>query len=271
MDKEEQKKGSVLTTVVKNCTISMGAINDKGKIAALYDQHFLLADLTFVLVQLRIWGVDPVYVYEHQCPFCENIDKHHLDLRTLRVDQQKDEYRGKTSYAAIIKDAPKPFGADGEILKEADWSYGDVPITFRPLFMRDSFLLETIRSDYPKQKATRELALQIESYCGVDGVDINLLRKFDSSTRSSIREEIEKVNGGVNSEAIMSCRKCTRSYKDSIPVTAKYFFFRVGVTPETRKATPFLENGTTPTSSLSDSTGPQVKSSDSASKSASST
>ena len=258
-DKEELKKGGVLFQILKNVTVAMGSITDPKKIAKCYDNDFLLADLTYVLVELRSWGIDPDYVFEHQCPACDKIGKHVINLGTLRVDNQKDKDRGLKKYLGLAKDAPKPFGPNGEILPEKDWSYGDVPFTFRPLFSGDQKMLEAIKQDYPKERATRELYLQIIDYDGYE-LDVASLRLFDSTTRGQMREAIDASSGGIDTEIIMTCRKCSHEYKSNIPVEIKHFFFRAGVTPETKRATPFLEGGLTLTSWLSASAGPPPKS-----------
>lgn len=273
VDKDELKKGTVLFQILKNCTVSMGAIDDPKQISALYDSSFLLADLSYVLVELRAWGIDPQYTFEHQCPTCETIGKHVIDLSSLRVEEQKPEYRGKDRYIATLNDAPKPLDKEGNALAEKEWSYGTVPITFRPLYVRDQKLLEAIKSDHPKQKATRELYIQLVEYDGheIDKLDIKTFQSFDSGTRGQIRTAIEAASGGVNTELLMSCRKCTRTYKDSLPVDIKHFFFRVGDGQETRTATPFLDVGMTLTSWPSGLGGSPQKSPPSASKSAAST
>lgn len=271
VDKEELKKGTVLYSILKNCTVAMGGTEEPSKIANFYDNNFLLADITFMLVELRIWGIDPEYSFEHQCPSCETIGRHIIDLSTLLVEEQKDEYRGKTKYLSLLHDAPKPFDEAGNPLAEKHWSYGEVPFVFRPLVVQDQKMLEAIRSDYPKQRATRELSLQIVEYCNQQGIDVKTLQSFDSGTRAHMREEIDKVSGGVNSEIIMTCKKCSRSYKDNVPVDTKHFFFQAGDSLETRRAIPFRAAGMTPTSLDSVSAGHPAKSSDSLSKSASST
>lgn len=270
VDKEELKKGGILFTILKQCTISMGGITDPRTIALIYDTEFLLADLTYVLVELRSWGIDPQYTFEHQCPVCDNIGKHVIDLGTLRVDEQKKEFRGLDRYMTVLKDAPKPFNAVGEPLPEKDWTYGDVPFSFRPLYTRDQKMLEAIKSDYPKEKVTREMFLQIIDYDGFE-LDVKTLRAFDSGTRSGMRNAVDATSGGVDTEVIMTCKKCSKTYKDGIPVEVKHFFFRAGASPQTTKATPFREDGTTLTSWLSGSTGPQAKSEPSISKSEPST
>jgi len=273
VDKEELKKGTVLFQILKNCTVSLGGVDDPKLISAIYDGPFLAADLSYVLVELRAWGLSPEYVYEHQCPACETIGKHAINLHTLRVDAQPEEHRGKNRFIATLENAPKPFGANGDVLPEREWSYGDVTFSFRPLYMKDQKMLEAIRSDYPKQRATRELGLYLLEYDGVDAqnLDPKTLQKFDGGTRSAMRELIDATSGGIDTEVMMTCRKCTKAYKDNIPVDAKHFFFRKGATSETRTATPYREGGPTLISWQQGSDGSQAKSSDSASKSDSST
>ena len=272
LDKEERKKGDALYKVLKNCTVAVGTIEDRARINAIYDNDFLLADMTYMLVELRSWGISPNYSFEHQCERCEAISNHRIDLNTLTVNEQRPEYRGKTRVDIELEDAPRPLDpSSGDLLPQKDWSYGKVPLTIRPLFMRDSKTLESIRADYPKHRATRELLLSIVSYDGHPDLPWKALQQMDSGARSAIRDALDKINGGLDIELILTCRKCQRSYKDNMVVNTQHFFFRKGDLPLTQTALPHLEGGSTLTSWRSGLAGLPPKSDSSASKNESST
>lgn len=259
VDKEELKKGAVLGQILKNCTVAMGNITDPKVISKCFDGPFLMADITYMLLELRAWGRGNIYVFEQTCPHCEDVAKHRIDLTTLRVDPQKEEFRGKDRVLGKLPDAPKPWDAKGNLLPHAEWSYGDIAFSFRPLYFSDQKMLEAIRTEFPKQKSTREMSLQIVDYDGRE-MDINALRKFDSDTRGEIRRQLDAAVGGVDNELTMTCRKCTRSFKDNMSMDVRSFFFRTADLPEMRTATPYQSGGLTLISWQQGLDGSQVKS-----------
>lgn len=222
-DKDNLRKGNVLDKLLKRVIVQMGEMDDPTVLASTYDNAFLLADVTYVLIKLRSWSIDPVYRFDYQCTRCGHHNSHRINLDTLHLDEQKEEHRGLDEYEAQV---------------------GDYTITFRPLYVRDGKMMETIRTEYKKEKGTRELMLQVKTVNGAKPHP-QLLKKMDWQTRNKIRQAIDKTSGGIDTELVMECSRCEHIDKDTMPVQMKSFFFPAEDTSPSQEAMPFRDYGTT--------------------------
>ena len=232
-DKDNLRQGNVLDKLMKRVIVQMGDMDDPAVTADLYDKKFLMSDLTFVLVQLRIWSLNPIYRFDYNCPKCGKIGRHSVDLSELRVDEQKEEYRGLDEYSTEVD---------------------EYNVIFRPLYVRDGKLLESIKTQYKKEKGTRELLLQIVSVNGAKAHP-ELLKKMDWDSRNKLRQEFDKVSGGIDNVLEMECAFCESVFKDNLPVHMRDFFFPVADTSPCQTARPFQDSGTTSLSSPSGGDG----------------
>lgn len=248
LDKENLKKGQILDRLIKRACVRLGNMTDKTVIETAYDQHFLLADMTFCLISLRRWGIGPIYKFEAMCERCETIAPYRTDLRDLEVTPQKDEDRGKEEFVETIS-VP-----DSE----------PCVITFRPLYAKDNSLLKTVKETYGKEKGTRELLIQLKKL-NDKKADPQAVKSLDWAVLNSIREKMDSHMGGMNIELIMECKKCSnRPFKDTMPIEARSFFFQGEVSSEMTQARPYHKYGAISSSSEESSDGSQAKSAASA-------
>lgn len=247
LDRENLRKGGVIDRLLKNCIVAIGPYTKKEEIDRVYDSSLLLADVTYILVQLRIWGISPIYSFEHSCPRCEHINKQRLDLTTLKIDQQKEDFRGKSQFMDVIDstdDTGKPI---------------KVPISHRPLFTKDSRMMEAIKSEYPREKATRELMIQLVEFNGAP-VTFKQLQALDMGFRNQLRKCMDDKMGGINLELLMTCRKCERTYKENMPIEIRSFFFRAEDSSDTEQtAIPYHANTSTSSFLVAESDGAPAK------------
>lgn len=244
LDKQEMRKGNILNRLIKRVTVRLGTTVKPDQIERLYDERFLVADTTYVLVSLRLWGIGRTYRFEASCPRCEKIGKHRLDLSTLKLEPQPEEARGKTEFVETVT-------AEDE---------DPVVVRFRPLFVKDEPLLLSIRSDYPKDKASRELLMQVLEMDGKHPT-VDSVKALPMRVRNAIRQTMDAKSGGINTELLMECRSCGRSFKDNMPIDIRSFFFpAVASSPDEMEATPYLASGTTPLPSPDASAGSPPKS-----------
>jgi uncharacterized C2H2 Zn-finger protein len=244
LDKVEMKRGNVLNRLIKRVLVRVGNVTDPMMIEKVFDERFLMADTTFMLVSLRSWGISPIYRFEASCPRCEKIGKHRVDLRKLVVDEQPEAARGQDTFTEVID------LEDGE----------KVTVKFRPLFVRDEHLLLSIKSDYAKEKATKELLMQIQQLNG-EVPDASTIKALDWSTRNAIRQVMDSKSGGIDTELLMECKACGKTFKDSMPIEVRSFFFPAAGSPKTEmEATPYRVSITTSESSGTSTAGHPRKS-----------
>lgn len=242
LDKEELRKGGILDKLLKRCIVSVEGNSDRAYIDKLYDKHFLLADSMALLVELRKWSIDTIYRFEMSCPRCDHGSAHTIDLSSLHVDKQKQEYRFVEEFDAVLE-------ASNEFL----------PIRFRLLKVADNAMLDVIRTEFKKERGTRELLLQLKQ---IDGAEVTAaaVKKLPWAMRNAARRLIDSYTGGVDNELIMDCPKCDRTYKESMPIDIKSFFYPAGDSLPTRTAIPFRDYGRTQSTSPTATVGVQAKS-----------
>lgn len=250
--KKHSKEGHVLDKVLKRCIVQIGDVTKTDQISAMYDTSMLLPDIYFMLIRLRQHSMGDTYRFDFSCPRCDEITRTVLDLSTLREDQQDEKHRGLSEYT---------FDIQGH------------SVCFRPLYARDTRMLELIKRDYDEEKASRELLLQLRSINGksVSIVDIRDGRYSDWGFLNEVREKMDEVVGGVDTELEMTCKHCSRTTKDTMPMDLRDFFYRGVEKSACLPARPFRGSGTTLNSSLLNSDGAPETSNDSPSTSASTT
>lgn len=242
LDKDEVRQGMILDRLLKRCIVRLGQATEPEIIGKLYDECLLMADSQYLLIQLRRWSVQDKYSFDMQCPKCDSIGLYHIDLSTLRIDQAPEKSRGQRKFIDVLT-------YDGEAST----------VEHRPLFVRDGSMLEIIRKQYKKEKATRELFLQTVS---IDGgkPDIKALKKYPLGWRNALRGLMDSKVGGVDMELLSTCSECNRQFKESMPIAVKSFFFQAGDSLNSTMARPFRSSGLTSTSSESDEDGALEKS-----------
>ncbi len=208
-DKKNLREGNVLDKLLKSCIVRIGDVTDAAEISKIYDESMLMADMTFLLVQVRLFGIGKKYAFDAPCPFCEKIGRHDIDLSTLEVDEQKDEHRGKRDFVATVTD-------------ESGAAYA---FRFRQLFTRDIRLIESIKQQYPSDKATRELCLQLLEVNGAKADPKMIKTSLDWMARNAIRAEMDLYVGGIDTVLVNECKHCEREFKDNMPVELRDFFY----------------------------------------------
>lgn len=254
-DKEEVRQDGLLDRLLKRCIVRLGDYTDAPSITRAY-ARLHLADTQSLLIDLRKSSIGPRYTFDRQCPNCRKVSPQTIDLEKLKLDQQKAEDFGHDVYDARVT-TERP--GDGE-----------TAITFSPLRVPHGALLDSIKTQYPRERATRELLVQLKTVNG-EQADPGLVKKLPWAVRNAIRGAMDDVEGGYDTELEIPCPHCDSVEKAQMPIHIQSFFFPAAATSATSSARPCRPSGTTPSSSPSSSTGPQPTSADSAPPSASTT
>lgn len=234
-DRDELKKGGILDKLMRGAMVRLGHLEDPKAIEAAYPD-LPLADLTFLLVELRKHAIGHRYTFEQTCPACRKIFRPTIDLNELTLEPQKTEYRFKDRIDGKLEDG--------------------LTFEFRPLRAKDTKALDMIKEQYPRERGTREIGLQVLSING-KASDARVLRQLELRQLNEIRLEIEKASGGLDVDLLMDCPRCESTIKEGMPIQVRDFFFRAADTSGTVTATPFLRSGPTQPSSPKGGDGPQ--------------
>lgn len=230
-DKKKLREGNVIDKLMRRAIMAFGDFDDRKTIIQLYNSKFLMADLTFLLVKLRIWSIDPVYRFDFTCSNCNKISRQQIDLTLLELTPQPKEYQGLERHSKVIK------GDEDE----------DLLIEFVPLYNRQMKMMGIIKENYGQEKGTRELMLQVKGIGG-QPVDKNSLQSLSWRVRNRIREAMDSTIGGIDTELEIECPRCSKVHKATMPVDVRDFFFPTGGSSKTQTALPFRVSGMTSTS-----------------------
>jgi hypothetical protein len=226
-DKRNLKDGGIIHKLLKSCLVQLGPATTPAEVEKLYDKHLTMADMTFLLVTLRMHAMGPKYSFDSKCPSCEAASHMSLDMATLRLTEQPEEFRSRALCSSTTSSG--------------------CSLEWRPLLTLHTQALETIAERYKDQRATRELLLQVVKYKGEEPT-VDSLKKLEWAERLSIREAIDAGTGGYDIELECECPKCDAEYHTMMPVSMRDFFYpRAGIVSR-GTARPFRSSGTTSTS-----------------------
>lgn len=209
LDREELRKGRMLSRLLKRCITGLGGITDRAQIERLYDQHFLMADETSLLVDLRRWSMGDTYEFRWQCEGCGKTAARSINLSTLRFNRQREEDRFKATYVAGID------------LPEIDFK---AVVTFRMLRVKDTPLLDAIKEQYRAERGSRELLVQLVEWNG-ERVTTDDVRSMPWAARTHIRNVIDSHTGGYDIELTIPCLGCNNEDTAFMPIEARSFFY----------------------------------------------
>jgi hypothetical protein len=248
--KKNLRDGNALELLLKSSIVRIGSVTDPKEISELFDKRMTVPDMTFVLIELRKYGIGRKYTFNAACPHCEKTSAHSIDLGTLKVDEQKEEYRGKLELSKLL--TKEELGEDFEDL-------GVFDVKFRPLFVSDLKMFGIIKEDHKESKATHELYLPLIS---VNGVKLSIKQTLNLPwvVRNAIRAAMDETSGGVDTELVMTCPSCDdREFSAPMPVETRDFFYPKPKSGIPRPARPSRSSGGIPPFLDPDGTGNETR------------
>ena len=191
----------------------MGPHECNGRIAIV--QKFTVTDRYFMLIAIRRASLGDRYSVESKCPECQKIGKFDADLSLLPIRPMKDPT--SRTWSGVV-----PSGAS---------------FTAHVMTGEDEAWLAAAKS---KLEGTAELTLnllaRVDSWNGEPLVRDTVHRKdFEKSVRtlanlgirdrSSIRNQVDDVEGNVDLTLDFACSSCGNQWKGGLSLTSKDFFF----------------------------------------------
>lgn len=187
-----------LSTIMANCTQSIGNVTDHGRIRKLMDQ-MVISDRWFYLVQLRILSLGADYKFQSKCPSCSHVDKVIFDLSQISV-----------------KNAPK-----------ADQLYREITL---PSGKQARLKVGDGISDAKIEKMANETnAPTVGIYVRVSELngkpaDLADVKHMTMRDRAMIRQTIEEMEGEVDETYSAQCPKCGHEYEGELALDGRSFF-----------------------------------------------
>jgi len=196
------KKMSVskkITTVLANCIIKFGTIEDRHVIMKMTDR-MTISDRIYLLIQLRSISVSEVLEFTSTCPACSHEDKKVFELSQVHV-------KNPPTADDLFKDVVLPSGKKIRI-KVADGSVEE----------------KIEKATNESNAATIALFARCEA---LDDKPVNLvnIKTLSFKDRNALRKAIDELEGELDDKFRAQCPNCGHEYESEIPINGVDFFF----------------------------------------------
>jgi len=190
-----------VTLLLAGCTERLGSVTDKGKLTRLMDD-LTLGDRLYLLFAIRRTTLGDELPVRETCPECGDRSLYVLDLSELKVEPMADPKKR-------VFDVKLPSGVDarfrvstgdGERKALKFTKKGGTDALSLALLMR----LELLNGEPPNLKGVKDLSLK---------------------DRLKLREEFQKVEGGIDTALDLECPACSHEWEEDIDIGNRNFFF----------------------------------------------
>lgn len=225
------KGTSVMNQILGRCLEKLGDLSIPAKLdsdrakrakafAPLLDK-MLMNDRSFLYIMLRKASLGPDFYFEGTCPRCNAIQPRlRANLDELKVTEMREAEKEGSKEQPPLRaplDENELILPSGKVLK------------WRHLVGGDEQYLSQLRTEKSSDFISGILyrrALTIDS----DAVtSLAQIKGLSSRDRDAFRGEIDRVEGGIETEITIDCAACGHSWNIELPVTQKSFFFPSGV------------------------------------------
>ena len=193
-----------LNELISSCVERIGQITDKGKLSQVV-LDMTVGDRLFAIFAIRRVTVGDHYTYEVKCPHCSNVNSVTLDLSELELKAMPDPY--KRLYETTLPKSGKK-------------------VKFSPMTGRGEDQLASM-SKRKEDMLSLSLLMRVSE---VDGQrpKLSTVKDMSSMDRAFLRDEFEKVEGGVETSIDLDCPACYAEFKQDLDVSQAGFFFPTG-------------------------------------------
>jgi hypothetical protein len=186
----------------------------------------LLNDRTFLLIRLRQLSLGDDFRFEGSCPACKTL------LPGLRVNLSELKVNEMREVVESEEEEPKPRPPKEQ--NEFQTPSGRV-IVWRHLTGDDEFFLASARKDKPGDTLSAMLYRRVLAMATKPGEapakpsGIGAIKALPTKDRNAFRDEVERMEGGIETEIEMNCDNCAHSWMLTLPTTQTSFFFPAGI------------------------------------------
>jgi hypothetical protein len=184
------------------CTVRIGTVTDRGQISAVV-KNLPIGDRLFLLFAIRRVSIGDEYTFNEACPntACAKNERYTVKLSELDIKKMPDPKKR-------IYDATLPSGATAR---------------FRISTGVDEERAMGTESKVEDAALSKGILMRLELLNGAPP-ELQAVKDMKWRDRAALREEWNKVEGGVDTEVEMNCPACGHFFKKDIEVTPSFFF-----------------------------------------------
>lgn len=188
-----------ITQIIGNCTIKLGTISERGQLVAAAGR-LTIADRVVLMLNLRALSLGPDYEFEIVCPKCAQPNPAKVALNELDVWPPQD--RRLREYTVNLPS-------------------GKVAVV-KIMTAEDELKLERLSRE--RDQLSLALLARIRLLGGKQPTLADV-KDLGIRDRGFIRDQYERIEGGVDTDIEIKCPSCRHEFKSTIDVGQPSFFF----------------------------------------------
>ena len=199
-----------LDMLISGCIKRIGKYTDKGSLSAI-PLDLPIGDRVFAMMAIRRVSVGDPFPFEEECPK-GHLDFYTLDLSDLTVKKMPDPY--KRIYDDIL-----PSG------KSVRWHI---------MTGRDEQRVSQLADKFENDKVSLQIGARLE-LLDEKPVELNDVKALSMKDRNHLRDVFDEMEGGVETNMPLYCRKCRRDFDRELDISKRGFFFPSAALKELKK------------------------------------
>ena len=189
-----------INELVCRCVERIGTVTDRGKVAGI-TKALTVGDRLFLIFGIRRVTIGDKYQFESKCPHCNHVGDQAIDLSELEIKKMESPYKR-------IYDVTLPSGATAR---------------FKPMTGVEEEKLERVNK---KKTDTLSLSLLMRlELLNDEPPSLPKVKALGMRDRIFLRDEFQRVEGGLDTEIEFTCDNCFEEYKQDLDVGQASFFF----------------------------------------------
>jgi len=199
------KKMSVyarMNRVMENCVTSIGTYDQKSPRWKDVIRSLVASDRLYIILQLRILSLGPVFSQKCQCNECESFSNQNVDLNDFIIPPIKEPY--KRTWTIELPQSKK------KVLLKVQDGYAEAKL-----------------QKHAESKDLLSLAMlgRVVEIDGQQPVRVSMLKQLSFKDRQFIREAFRDKEGEFETLAEYECLNCGAENKDEVSIGTPSFFF----------------------------------------------
>ena len=190
-----------MNKILENCVTSIGPYDQFSIKWKTIIKDLVASDRLFLIIQLRILSLGPIYSAKMQCENCEAYSNENVDLNDFKIEGLKDPMERQWTGSL-------PGGKEYVAKTQTGWE-------------------EAKLAKHSESKDIMSLSMlaRIVSIDGNDNVNLHMLKKMSLLERQHLRKDFTSREGSIDKSLEYECQECGQENSETVDIGTPNFFF----------------------------------------------